>query len=210
MKKIIYILALIVLFGTSQFSQSKDLNIKIMHTQEKYKLATFGGGCYWCTEAIFLRVEGVEDIVSGFSGGKVANPTYKDVCSGITGHAEVIQLRYNPDKVTYTELLEIFFKTHDPTSLNRQGADVGTQYRSAIFYHSEAQKVKAEEVILALDKENIWDKPIVTEITAFDIFYPAEASHQDYFDNNKNQGYCRMVIQPKVEKFEKLFKEKLK
>ena len=176
----------------------------------KTELATFAGGCFWCTEAIFDRVNGVNSVVSGYSGGHVVNPAYREVTSGSTGHAEAIQVAYDPAIITYVELLEIFFKTHDPTTLNRQGADVGTQYRSAVFFHTDEQQKLAEEIIVALDKEKIWKNPIVTEVTAFSNFYPAEEYHQEYFDNNSSQGYCRIVIQPKVEKFEQVFKDKLK
>lgn len=172
--------------------------------------ATFGNGCFWCTEAIFEKVKGVSSVVSGYSGGSVKNPGYKEVCSGITGHAEVVQIMFDPTVLTYVELLDIFFKTHDPTTLNRQGADVGTQYRSVIFYHNEIQKKTAEDIISELNNEKIWNNPIVTEITKFSVFYPGEDYHQEYFENNSNQGYCRMVIQPKVDKFTKIFKEKLK
>jgi peptide-methionine (S)-S-oxide reductase len=172
--------------------------------------ATFGGGCFWCTEAIYERVEGVHKVVSGYAGGHVKNPTYKQVCDGTTGHAEVIQISYDPAVVSYDELLEIFFKTHDPTTLNRQGADVGTQYRSVIFYHNDEQKKKAEYYKAALDKSGAWDNPIVTEILPLTNYYPAEDYHQDYYENNSNQGYCAFVIGPKVEKFEKVFKDKLK
>lgn len=182
-------------------------NIKMDKSTE---LATFAGGCFWCTEAIFEQVKGVESVVSGYSGGNVINPSYREVTRGTTGHAEAIQISYDPDVVSYIELLEIFFKTHDPTTLNRQGADVGTQYRSAIFYHSETQRKQAEEIIDALNKEGIWNNPIVTEVTEFSNFYPAEEYHQEYYENNPNQGYCRIVIQPKLEKFKKVFEDKLK
>jgi peptide-methionine (S)-S-oxide reductase len=174
------------------------------------ELATFAGGCFWCTEAIFERVQGVKSVISGYSGGHVINPSYREVTQGTTGHAEAIQITYDPSVVSYIELLEIFFKTHDPTTLNRQGADVGTQYRSAVFYHSEEQRKTAEEIIAALNAEGIWSNPIVTEVTEFSNFYQAEDYHQEYFENNPNQGYCRIVIQPKVEKFEKVFRDKLK
>lgn len=177
---------------------------------DKQELATFGGGCFWCVEAIFERVKGVLSAESGYSGGNVANPDYKQVTTGLTGHAEVVQIRFDPELVSYTELLEIFFKTHDPTTLNRQGNDVGTQYRSIIFYHSEEQRMSAENVITVLGSEGIWDNPIVTELAPYETFYEAEGYHQEYFENNPNAGYCRVVINPKVEKFEKAFKEKLK
>lgn len=177
---------------------------------DKQELATFGGGCFWCVEAIFERVKGVLSAESGYSGGNVANPDYKQVTTGLTGHAEVAQIRFDPELVSYTELLEIFFKTHDPSTLNRQGNDVGTQYRSIIFYHTEEQRMSAENVITLLGSEGIWDNPIVTELAPFETFYKAEGYHQEYFENNPNAGYCRVVINPKVEKFEKAFKEKLK
>jgi len=174
------------------------------------QLATFASGCFWCTEAIFQNVDGVEKVVSGYMGGKVKNPTYKEVCTGQTGHAEVIQLTYDPKKVSYDELLEIFWKTHDPTTLNRQGADVGTQYRSAIFYHNDDQKQLAEKYKKKLTEAEVFDQPIVTEITTASVFYKAEDYHQNYYNLNGDAPYCSMVIQPKVEKFKKVFKEKLK
>jgi peptide-methionine (S)-S-oxide reductase len=178
--------------------------------KDNYERATLGGGCFWCTEAIFERVKGVVKAESGYSGGNTANPDYKQVTSGLTGHAEVLQITYDPEQVSYAELLEIFFKTHDPTTLNRQGADVGTQYRSIVLYHSEEQRIMADKVIIALGEEEIWADPIVTTVEPFEIFYSAEAYHQEYYENNPNQGYCRVVINPKVDKFEKLFREKLK
>jgi peptide-methionine (S)-S-oxide reductase len=174
------------------------------------QLATFASGCFWCTEAIFQNVDGVEKVVSGYMGGTVKNPTYKDVCTGRTGHAEVIQLTYDPKKVSYDELLEIFWKTHDPTTLNRQGADVGTQYRSAIFYHNDDQKQLAEKYKKKLAEAEVFDQPIVTEIAPASVFYKAEDYHQNYYNLNGDAPYCSMVIQPKVEKFKKVFKEKLK
>lgn len=172
--------------------------------------ATFGGGCFWCTEAIFTSLKGVETVESGYSGGKTKNPTYQEVCTGETGHAEVIQITFDPKVISFRELLEVFWETHDPTTLNRQGADRGTQYRSAIFYHSTEQKEIAEKYKAELNKENVFNGPIVTEITPFDKFYKAENYHQDYFANNKSQGYCQMVIVPKIEKFRNIFKDKLK
>jgi len=177
---------------------------------EKRELATFGGGCFWCVEAIFERVNGVFSAESGYSGGHIRNPDYKQVTSGTTGHAEVVQIAYDPSVISYQELLEIFFKTHDPTTLNRQGADVGTQYRSIVLYHNEVQRDLASQVIDKLEEEGIWNDPIVTTVEPFEAFYSAEAYHQEYYENNPNQGYCRLVINPKVEKFEKVFKEKLK
>lgn len=173
-------------------------------------VATFGNGCFWCTEAVFQQVEGVHSVVSGYMGGKVSNPTYKEVCSGLTGHAEVVQIQYDPEKVSYEELLEIFWKTHDPTTLNRQGHDVGTQYRSAVFYHDQVQKETAELYKAKLDAAGVYEDPIVTEITEAPTFYRAEDYHQNYFNNNPGQGYCRAVIMPKVEKFKQVFREKLK
>ena len=172
--------------------------------------ATFGTGCFWCTEAIFQQLEGVEKVTSGYGGGHVANPSYKEVCTGTTGHAECIQVVYDPKKITYDELLEVFWQTHDPTTLNRQGNDVGTQYRSVIFYHNNEQKEKAEHYKAELDKSGAFKNPIVTEITAFTNFYPAENYHQDYYEQNGDQPYCSLVIRPKVEKFQKVFKSKLK
>ncbi|PLX13729.1 MAG: peptide-methionine (S)-S-oxide reductase [Marinilabiliales bacterium] len=174
------------------------------------EIATFGSGCFWCTEAIFQQLNGVESAVSGYSGGTVKNPTYKEVCTGNTGHAEVIQLTYNSEDISYKELLEVFWQTHDPTTLNRQGADVGTQYRSAIFYHNKEQKELAEEYKKKLNDAKIFSNPIVTEITEFETFYKAENYHQEYYDNNKAQPYCSFVITPKIEKFKKVFKDKLK
>jgi peptide-methionine (S)-S-oxide reductase len=173
-------------------------------------LATFGGGCFWCTEAIFQDVMGVHKVVSGYAGGQVVNPSYRDVCAGITGHAEVIQVTYDPAIINYEELLLIFFKTHDPTTLNRQGADVGTQYRSVVLYHDAEQKEIAERVKGVLSRSGDYASPIVTEIAPYDRFYPAEAYHQEYFNNNPYQPYCRVVIDPKVQKFRQSFAAKLK
>lgn len=178
--------------------------------KDKLEIATFGGGCFWCVEAIFERVNGVHRVESGYSGGDIANPDYKMVTSGATGHAEVVQVTFDPESISFLELLEIFFKTHDPTTLNRQGADVGTQYRSIVLYHNEQQKKLTQQVIQQLNSEGIWSDPIVTTVEPFDLFYSAEAYHQEYFENNPNQGYCRLVINPKLEKFEKTFNEKLK
>jgi peptide-methionine (S)-S-oxide reductase len=178
---------------------------------DKTDTATFATGCFWCTEAIFEELNGVLSVTSGYSGGTVANPTYKEVCTGETGHAECVQIVYEPNKITFDELLEVFFEVHDPTSLNRQGADVGTQYRSAIFYHNDEQKQKAEYYKNELNKSVAYDKAIVTEVTAFSKFYPAEDYHQEYYENNKNSNpYCSVVIRPKLEKFQKVFAKKLK
>ena len=173
--------------------------------------ATFANGCFWCTEAVFEQLNGVTKVVSGYTGGQTASPDYKSVCSGNTGHAECLQITYNPAIITFDELLEVFCKTHDPTTLNRQGGDSGTQYRSAIFYHTEEQKEKAEKYKAELNAAGVFKNPIVTEITAASKFFPAENYHQQYYENNNNTNpYCKMVIQPKVEKFKKIFKEKLK
>jgi peptide-methionine (S)-S-oxide reductase len=174
------------------------------------EVATLAGGCFWCLEAVFDDLKGVEDVVSGYSGGKTPNPTYKQVCTGATGHAEVVQVTFAPTQISYRDLLEVFFTIHDPTTLNRQGADVGTQYRSAIFYHSPEQKAIAEQVIGELNAEKIWNRPIVTELTPFTSFYPAEDYHQEYFTNNPFQPYCQIVIAPKIAKFRKQYLERLK
>jgi peptide-methionine (S)-S-oxide reductase len=178
--------------------------------KEGMEIATFAGGCFWCTEAVFLEIKGVEKVVSGYIGGKTKNPTYKDICTGETGHAEAIQITFNPNKVAYEDLLEVFFGTHDPTTLNRQGADVGTQYRSEIFYHSEVQKTNAENYIQLLEKEKLYDKKIVTKVSSATEFYLAEEYHQNYYNQNSSQGYCQMVIAPKLEKLRKYYKSKLK
>ena len=170
---------------------------------------TLGSGCFWCTEAVFQQVKGVKSVVSGYSGGHVENPSYNQVVTGTTGHAEVCQVEFDSDQISFEDILEIFFSTHDPTTLNRQGNDYGPQYRSAIFYHSEEQRETAERVKKELEESGTYKKPIVTEITPFDKFYPAENYHQNYYRNNPNQGYCRYVIAPKLKKFEKVFKLKL-
>lgn len=172
--------------------------------------ATFGAGCFWCVEAVFQRLAGVESVVSGYAGGHTKNPTYRDVCSGTTGHAEVAQITYDPSVVSFTDLLKVFFETHDPTQLNRQGNDVGTQYRSTIFYHNDEQKKISEEFKKQLDASGTWPAPIVTEIVPLKEFYPAEDYHQNYFNDNPSQPYCSFIIKPKLDKFTKVFKEKLK
>lgn len=181
-----------------------------METTSKYETITLGAGCFWCVEAIYSRVNGVISATSGYSGGSVVNPTYKEVCSGETGHVEVVQVVYDPAVIPLAKILEIYFKTHDPTQLNRQGADIGEQYRSVIFYQNENQKKIATEVKEMLSKAGIWSDPIVTAIEPLKNFYKAENYHQDYFANNPKQPYCQMVVNPKVEKFEKLFKDYLK
>lgn len=186
------------------------LPITDVQVPEGYEVATFGSGCYWCTEAIYQDLKGVEKVRSGFSGGHVANPSYEAVCTGTTGHAECIQFFYDPKVISYPELLEIFWSTHDPTTLNRQGGDVGPQYRSAIFYHSDKQKQEAEFFKKSVEESGAFDKPLVTDITEFINFYEAGDYHKNYFRLNGHQPYCQMVIRPKVDKFKKLFVQKLK
>lgn len=176
----------------------------------KIQKATFAGGCFWCTEAIFQTVQGVQGVTSGYIGGRTENPTYMEVCNGATGHAEAIEIEFDADKVSFEELMLIFFKTHDPTTLNRQGNDIGTQYRSAIFYHSEEQKLQAAAMIKRLTDEQVFNKPIVTEIVPANVFYPAENYHQNYFADNQMKPYCMFVIQPKMNKFAREFTEKIK
>jgi peptide-methionine (S)-S-oxide reductase len=190
---------------TTMTSASEDKSIK-----PGMDTVTFGTGCFWCTEAIFQQLEGVEKVTSGYSGGHVANPTYEEVCSKTTGHAECLNIVYDSSKISYDELLEVFWQVHDPTTLNRQGADAGPQYRSVIFYRNEEQKAKAEKYKAELDKSGAWDNPIVTTLEPMTVFYPAEAYHQNYYNSNTGQGYCQFVIRPKLEKFEKVFKNKLK
>ena len=172
--------------------------------------ATLAAGCFWCVEAVFDDLKGVEDVVSGYSGGHTENPTYQEVCSETTGHAEVVQIKFDPAELSYADLLRVYFTVHDPTQLNRQGNDIGTSYRSAIFYHSDEQKIVAEEIIKEITAEGIYDNPIVTEVTAFDKFWPAENYHQEYFANNPNQPYCAAVVAPKVAKFRQKFATRLK
>ena len=172
--------------------------------------ATLAGGCFWCLEAAFQDLKGVEKVQSGYAGGHIANPSYEQVCTGTTGHAEVVQITFDPTVVSFDDLLHVFFTIHDPTTLNRQGEDVGTQYRSAIFYHTPEQKATAERVIRELEAEKVWDDPVVTELKPLDAFYPAEQYHRDYYRRNPTQGYCRAVIAPKVAKVRKLYFDKLK
>jgi peptide-methionine (S)-S-oxide reductase len=188
---------------------SKEPNETIDAPQGR-EVATLGGGCFWCTEAVFDDLKGVESVESGYSGGVIENPSYAQVCSGTTGHAEVIQVTFDPKAVSFKQILEIFFTVHDPTTLNRQGADVGTQYRSVIFYHDEEQRRVAEQVIKELDAQRVWNAPIVTELAPFDRFYVAEDYHQEYFRLNGSQPYCRMVVAPKVAKFREHYREQLK
>jgi methionine-S-sulfoxide reductase len=191
---------------TSKNQPEKSNNM----TNNNLEVATFGGGCYWCIEAVFQRLNGVEKVESGFSGGQVKNPTYREVCTGTTGHAEVIQISFDTTKISFAEILKVFFTMHDPTTLNQQGNDIGTQYRSAVFYHNENQKKITEEIIAELNKVQAYPNPIVTEVAKFDVFYKAEDYHQNYYNDNSGEGYCRFVIQPKIEKFEKIFKDKIK
>lgn len=174
------------------------------------EVATLGGGCFWCLEAVYGELQGVEQVVSGYAGGHIKNPTYREVCSGATGHAEVVQISFDPSVISYRDLLRIFFTIHDPTTLNRQGADVGTQYRSIILYHNEVQKQTALEVMQEVTQQGMWPNPIVTELKPFDVFYPAEEHHQRYFARNPWQPYCQVVIAPKVAKFRKQFFERLR
>jgi len=199
--KNIFLMCLLAL-SLNGFSQNKKAS--------NLETITLGGGCYWCVEAVYENLDGVKSVVSGFSGGKVANPTYEEVCTGETGHAEVVQITYDKTVTDINEIFKVFFTVHDPTTLNRQGADVGTQYRSVIFYKNAEQKKAAESIISELNKAKVYKSPIVTKVEPFKAFYKADEDHQNYYANNKNQPYCRMVIQPKLEKFEKVFKDKLK
>jgi peptide-methionine (S)-S-oxide reductase len=174
------------------------------------EVATLGGGCFWCIEAVFAEIRGVQDVKPGYSGGSAEDATYRRVCTGKTGHAEVVQIIFDPETITYREILEIFFHVHDPTTLNRQGADVGTQYRSVIFYHNEDQRAMAEEVMSEVESSGVWGGPLVTELTPFQAFYQAEDYHDDYYENHRNQPYCRVVIDPKLSKLRKDFEDKLK
>lgn len=177
---------------------------------DSHELATLAGGCFWCLEAIFNELKGVKRVVSGYSGGISVHPTYKDVCSGTTGHVEAVQVTFDPSKISYQDILEIFFSAHDPTTLNRQGADLGTQYRSAIFYHNKQQKAIAEELIRELNKARLWKQPIVTQIAPLSKFYLAEGYHQEYFSRHPEQAYCQMVISPKLDKFRRQWAKRLK
>lgn len=214
MKTGILLPLIMLLAGMSCGQRKNSENTNAMNNQStentELAVATFGNGCFWCTEAIFQRLKGVTKVVSGYSGGKVKNPTYKEVCTGLTGHAEAIQITYDPKVISYTELLEVFWQTHDPTTLNRQGADVGTQYRSVIFYHNDEQKKLAETYKKKLTESGAFDDPIVTEISPYTEYYPAEDYHQNYYNLNGSAPYCSYVIQPKIDKFKKVFKAKLK
>ena len=203
-------LLFISLNSCGQQKKENTDNSKKMMTENNLDTATFGAGCYWCVEAQFQLLEGVISVTSGFSGGTVKNPSYKEVCTGSTGHAEVCQVVYDTSKLSFADMLEAFWLSHDPTQLNRQGNDIGTQYRSVIFYHNEKQRQEAEAYMKKLDASGAYDHPIVTEIAPFTIFYKAEAYHQNYFNQNGDAPYCSFVIKPKVEKFQKVFKSKLK
>lgn len=181
-----------------------------MDSHEKHQVATLAGGCFWCIEAVFNDLQGVQSAISGYAGGRVSNPSYQQVCSGTTGHAEAVQVTFDPQAISYRELLEIFFTVHDPTTLNRQGPDVGPQYRSAVFYHDEEQRATAEQVMGEVEAAGIWDAPLVTELAPLDRFYPAEDYHQEYFANNPYQPYCQVVVAPKVVKFRKQFADRLR
>jgi peptide-methionine (S)-S-oxide reductase len=208
MKKIILVLIVLGL-GLSE-TKAQSTFTKKNQMNKKIETATLANGCFWCTEAIFQRLKGVESVTSGFSGGNIKNPAYREVITGRTGHAEAIEIKFDATIISFQEILDVFFSTHDPTTLNRQGYDVGTQYRSAIFYHSEEQKNIAENFIKELTNAKVFDAKIVTEVTEFTSFYKAEDYHQDYYNNNKTQGYCIAVINPKLEKFIKKYKAKLK
>jgi peptide-methionine (S)-S-oxide reductase len=179
-------------------------------SQNETQTATLGGGCFWCLEAVYDELKGVVEVVSGYAGGRRPNPTYEQVCSGATGHAEVVQVTFDPARVSYRDILNVFFTIHDPTTLNRQGADIGTQYRSVIFYHNPEQKATAEQVIADLETQKMWDSPIVTQVAALEAFYPAEGYHQEYYARNPEQAYCQFVVAPKVAKFRKQYLERLK
>ena len=197
-----------MLFTGTLFSQNNTKTKKM--TQSNFETITLGGGCYWCVEAVYENLKGVKSVVSGFSGGKTLNPSYEEVCSGTTGHAEVVQISFDKNVTSPDEIFKVFFTVHDPTTLNRQGADKGTQYRSVIFYNDEEQKKEAQSIIAELKNAKVYENPIVTTLEPFTKFYKAEDYHQNYYANNKSQPYCQMVIQPKLEKFEKVFKDKLK
>ncbi len=203
-------LSALTLFGVSMMSIPSTPAADDTADDKPMAKATFAGGCFWCTEAVYKEIKGVKEVTSGYIGGKNPNPTYKQVCTGLTGHAEAVEIEYDPDLVPYEKLLEVFFATHDPTTLNRQGADVGTQYRSGVFYHDDDQKQIAEKVIERLNVARVFPQRIVTEVTEASTFYPAEDYHQDYFENNPFQPYCQAAVSPKVAKVRKVFKDLLK
>ena len=203
-------LSALTLFGVSMMSIPSTPAADDTADDKPMAKATFAGGCFWCTEAVYKEIKGVKEVTSGYIGGKNPNPTYKQVCTGLTGHAEAVEIEYDPDLVPYEKLLEVFFATHDPTTLNRQGADVGTQYRSGVFYHDDEQKQIADKVIERLNVARVFPQRIVTEVTEASTFYPAEDYHQDYFENNPFQPYCQAAVSPKVAKVRKVFKDLLK
>lgn len=208
-----YGIAFLLLFGLGSCEAKhgqKLIELKKENMSETRDTATFGAGCFWCVEAVFLELKGVLSVESGYSGGRIANPTYKEVCSGLTGHAEVVRIVFDSSTISYQELLEVFFTAHDPTTLNRQGADVGTQYRSVIYYHHQTQQELARFFIDKLNSEKAFPNPVVTELSPATIFYKAEDYHQNYYAENQNQGYCRLVIKPKLDKVRKVFAEKIK
>lgn len=200
---VVFIFILNTVFAQSTITKKTKMSNKL-------EIATLANGCFWCTEAIFQRLKGVKSVKSGYTGGSVKNPAYREITTGRTGHAEAIQIKFDPLIISFQEILDVFFSTHDPTTLNRQGYDRGTQYRSAIFYNSEEQKTISESFIATLEEAKVFENPIVTEVTKFDVFYDAEEYHQNYYNNNKTQGYCVAVINPKLEKFLKKYKEKIK
>ena len=208
MKKII--IGCSFIFFVFQNTHSQSIDIKKRNMTQNNEIATIANGCFWCTEAIFQQLKGVKKVISGYSGGTVKNPSYNQVITGETGHAEAIQIEFDASVISFQEIIDVFFSTHDPTTLNRQGYDVGTQYRSAIFYHSAKQKEIADKFIRQLEKAQVFENPIVTELTKFEAFYKAEQYHQNYYNNNKSKGYCVAVINPKLEKFIKKYKNKLK
>lgn len=213
MKNIFSLISIFFLISCQSRESRKILPLKIpvkMEIQKDLEVATFAGGCFWCTEAVFLELDGVKTVVSGYIGGTIANPTYQEVSNGSTGHAEATQIIYDPKKITFEDLLEVFFATHDPTTLNRQGADVGTQYRSEVFFHNENQKKSTENYIAQMTALLTFGSPIVTKVSPAPTFYPAENYHQNYYSQNKNQSYCHFVITPKIEKLKHNFQNKLK
>ena len=212
LKKIVYtyLVSILIFFVMTNPATGAQKDMKTKVTKNINEEITLGGGCFWCLDAVYREIRGVEKVLSGYSGGSVANPTYEEVCAGSTGHAEVVQITFNPRIITLEKLLQIFFVIHDPTTLNRQGADVGTQYRSIIFYRNQKQKDVIDKVIGELKKDEVYKNPIVTEVVPFQSFYAAEDYHQDYYSQNKEQGYCRVIINPKLEKFKKTFRDNLK
>ena len=204
------LLTLVPLFGCVVDNPKSNINqtqeIAMNQSNEKHETATFGAGCFWCVEAVYQNLKGVQKVVSGYAGGKTPNPTYKQICTGQTGHAEVAQITYDPNQISYQDLLDVFWNTHDPTTLNRQGADTGTQYRSVIFYNDDHQKEIAEQTMAETDASGLWSNPIVTEISPIPTFYPAEDYHQNYYQSNPSQPYCTVIISPKIQKLKKEFK----